>query len=176
MVFFVHLVVFSVAHADALIGNQPQLKSASELDYPPFCIVNPDGTAGGFSVELLQAAVEAVGRTVSFKVGPWHELKEELAIGKIDVLPLVSHSKERDKVYDFTAPYLKMNGTVFVRKGSANIRNLADLKGKEVLVMEWDTAHEYVVREKLTDKIVLTATFKEAFQLLAAGQHDAVVV
>ncbi len=76
------------------------LKSASELDYPPFAIVHADGTADGFSVDLLKAATEAVGLSVSFKVGPWNELKQELADRILDVLPLVSYSEERDKVYD----------------------------------------------------------------------------
>ncbi|MBU1564731.1 MAG: transporter substrate-binding domain-containing protein [Proteobacteria bacterium] len=164
------------AYADHLAEGPTHLQSASELDYPPFAIVKPDGTADGFSVELLQAAVEAAGKTISFKIGPWHELKEELATGILDVLPLVSYSKERHKIYDFTAPYLRMNGTVFVRKNTTDIKSIADLKGKEVLVMKGDTAHEYVVQENLTDKIFPTVSYDEAFQRLAQGQHDAVVV
>ena len=163
-------------YAGAAAEGKKVLKSASELDYPPFSIVKPNGSAGGFSVDLLKAAAEAAGLSVTFKVGPWHELKQELAEGKLDVLPLVSYSEERDRVYDFTAPYIRMNGTVFARKGGADIHSLLDLQGREVLVMEGDTAHEYVVREKLTDKIVPVVSYQEAFRLLSSGRHDAVVV
>ena len=166
----------SAAQDGHLPGNPRILKSASELDYPPMAVVQPDGSAGGFSVDLLKAAAEAVGLSVSFKIGPWHEIKEELAAGALDVLPLVSYSAERHKVYDFTAPYLRMNGAIFVRKNTADIHALSDLKGKEVLVMQGDTAHEYVVKEKLSDKIIPTASYEEAFKLLSAGKHDAVVV
>ncbi len=152
------------------------LESASELDYPPFAIVQPDGTADGFSVDLLKAAVKAGGLSISFKVDSWHVLKQELADGTLDVLPMVSYSEERDKVYDFTAPYMKLNGTVFVRKGNVEIQKLSDVTEKEVLVMRGDTAHEYVVREKLTDTVIPTESIEEAFKLLAAGKHDAVVV
>lgn len=161
---------------DTLADEKNVLKSASEYDYPPFSIVQPDGTAGGFSVDLLKAAAEAAGLTVTFKVGPWNEVKQELAEGKIDVLPLVSYSEDRDRVYDFSAPYLRMNGTVFIRKGVAGINSLSDLQGREVLVMQGDTAHEYAVREKLSDKIFPVASYEEAFRLLSAGRHDAVVV
>jgi PAS domain S-box-containing protein len=156
--------------------NLKILKSASELDYPPFAIVRPDGTADGFSVDLLKAAAKAGGLSLSFKVDTWHVLKEELAEGSLDVLPLVSYSQDRDKVYDFTAPYMKLNGTVFVRKGNVEIKKLADLMGKEVMVMRGDTAHEYVERKKLTDNIIPTETIEDAFKLLSAGKHDAVVV
>lgn len=164
------------AQAALASGPHTLLKSASELDYPPFSIILPDGTAGGFSVELLQAAAEASGLSVSFAVGPWFQIKEELAEGKLDVLPLVSYSAARDKLYDFSAPYLRLNGTIFVRKDSTGITELADLKDKEVLVMRGDTAHEYVIAEQLTDNIITTSTYEEAFQLLAAGKHDALVV
>lgn len=166
----------SSAHADNVVRKGTVLHSASELDYPPFSIVQSDGTAGGFSVDLLKAAAEAAGLAVTFKIGPWQELKQELAAGTIDVLPLVSYSEERDQVYDFTAPYIRMNGTVFIREGTTSISSLFDLQGKEVLVMQGDTAHEYVVREKLTDKVVPVVSYEEAFELLAAGKHDAVVV
>ena len=113
----------ALVSAESLPEHQNILKAASELDYPPFAEVKPDGTAAGFSVDLLKAATDAVGLSVSFKVGPWNAIKQELVDKKIDVLPLVSYSKERDKVYDFTAPYLRMNGTVFVRKGNTAIQH-----------------------------------------------------
>jgi hypothetical protein len=81
--------LFSMVWAEDLAESQKILKSASELDYPPFAIVHPDGTAGCFSVELLKAATEAVDLSVSFKVGPWNELKQQLAERSIDVLPFV---------------------------------------------------------------------------------------
>ena len=152
------------------------LKSASEFDYPPFALVRPDGSADGFSVDLLKVVTQAVGLEINFMVGPWHKIKQKLVDGHLDVLPLVSYSQEREKVYDFTAPYLRMHGTIFVRKGEKTIRGRADLKDKEVIVMRGDTAHEYAVRENLSDKLILTATFEEAMRLLSKGKHDAVII
>ena len=167
----------SISHANTSTSwDKTNLQSASELEYPPFAIVHPDGTAGGFSVDLLEAAAHAAGLTVTFKVGQWSQINEELVKGELDALPLVSYSEERDKIYDFTVPYLRMSGTVFVRKGYHEITTISDLKNKEVLVMQGDTAHEYVMRQNLTDSIITTPSFEEAFRLLAEGKHDAVVV
>ena len=152
------------------------LLSASELDYPPFSVVRNDGSADGFSVELLKAVAGAVGFDVVFKVGPWSEIKRELIDGRIDVLPLVSYSKERDEVFDFSAPYLRMHGTIFIRKDEKSIHGEADLKNKEVLVMRGDTAHEYALGKRLTDKLILTDSFEQAMKELSAGKHDAVLV
>ncbi|NOX33444.1 MAG: transporter substrate-binding domain-containing protein [Deltaproteobacteria bacterium] len=152
------------------------LKSATELDYPPFSMVKDDGTADGFSVDLLKAVTRAAGLDINFIVGPWNEIKHALINGRLDVLPLVSYSEERDKVLDFTAPYLQMHGTIFVRKGEKSIHSEADLKGREVLVMRGDTAHEYAVKKKLSDHLVLTDSFEQAMTLLSKGLHDAVII
>lgn len=152
------------------------LESASELDYPPFALVLDDGSADGFSVELLREVVKATGQQINFSVGPWHVIKEQLMNGTLDVLPLVSYSNERDKKLDFSAPYMRLHGTIFVRKGTKGISSEADLKGKEVLVMRDDNAHEYAAKNSLTDKLVLTSNYGEAMKLLSAGEHDAVVM
>ncbi|MDQ7831104.1 MAG: transporter substrate-binding domain-containing protein [Desulfovibrionaceae bacterium] len=152
------------------------LRSASELDYPPFAIVTPDGRADGFSVELLRAVATAMDMDVTFTVAPWHVIKKALADGELDVLPLVSSSPQRAEIYDFTAPYLRMQGAIFVRRGEKSIRSEADLAGKEVLVMRGDTAHEYAARKHLTDRLILTDSFEEAMRLLSQGKHDAVIV
>ena len=152
------------------------LRSASELDYPPFAVIQQDGSVGGFSVELLKEVAAVSGLKVSFEVGQWHKIKQRLIDGQLDVLPLVSYSQEREKVLDFTVPYLHMHGTIFVRKGETSIKTESDLRNKEVLVMRGDTAHEYAVENKLTEKLILTNTFVQAMQMLSKGRHDAIVI
>ena len=94
ILFFVSLAIaFTALPSMAKSDNNSKLlpytiKSASELDYPPFSIVRDDGTADGFSVDLLKAVVQSVGLEISFEVGPWNEIKQKLINGSLDVLPL----------------------------------------------------------------------------------------
>ncbi|MEZ7196015.1 transporter substrate-binding domain-containing protein [Pseudodesulfovibrio karagichevae] len=154
----------------------PVLRSASEFDYPPFALALPDGTADGFSVELLKAVAEKAGLEVRFKTAPWAEIKQELTLRELDVLPLVSYSLERDAYFDFSIPYLQMHGSIFVRKGTKGIKGEADLKDKTVLVMRGDTAQEYAERNHLAGKLILTESYGEAMRLLSEGRYDAVLV
>lgn len=158
------------------LDNKVAITSASEFDYPPFSVVTPDGKADGFSVELLRAVLNATGYDVEFKVGPWSEIKEDLAQGRIQVLPLVGRTPEREDIYDFTVPYISLRGAIFVRRGDARINSLDDLKDKEIIAMEGDNAEEFVRRENVSAKIITTRTFTDAFQLLSDGKHDAIVV
>ncbi len=151
------------------------VKSASELDYPPFSVITEEGLVDGFSVELLRASLDRVGLGVNYYVGPWSEIKTDLAEGRIQVLPLVGRTPEREEIYDFTVPYISIYGSIFVRRENTDISNLADLWGKEVLVMKDDNAEEFVRREKISDKIVTTNSYEEAFKLLAEGEYDAII-
>jgi PAS domain S-box-containing protein len=154
---------------------QDTILIASEPLYPPFCIVDEDGNADGFSVDLIKAVAEVMHLNIQIKVGPWAEIKQELVEGKIDALPLVGRSPEREEVYDFTFPYHTMNGAVFIRKGTKGIETLGDLKQKDIAVMHGDNAQEFVTRVKLSDKIHTTENYDVAFQELSEGKYDAVI-
>jgi ABC-type amino acid transport substrate-binding protein/nitrogen-specific signal transduction histidine kinase len=181
---FLSILVFYPDSAPAA-GPQPSstgskvaitINAASEYDYPPFCVINEQGEADGFSVELLRAALKAMGHEVSFKTGPWDQVKKSLIQGEVQVLPLVGRTPERQQFFDFTVPYLTLYGTIVVREGETGINTLADLVGRQVAVMRGDNAEEFVRRINLDATIVTTKTFEEALRELAEGQHDAVII
>ena len=134
-------------------GHKP-LISAAEPDFPPFSIKGENGEAVGFSVELLTAAAKAMEFEINYKVAPWSKIKQELADDKLDVLPLVGRSPERESVFDFTTPYITLHGTIVVRKNNTTIHTVHDLKGKTIGVLKGDIAEEFLIREKLNDKIM----------------------
>lgn len=148
---------------------------ASEPEYAPYCFVDENGEAAGFSIDLFQAAANAAGLEVNIKIGIWNQIKQDLTEGRIDALPLVGRTPEREAFYDFTMPYLSLHGAVFVRKGTTDINSLADLKNKSIVVMKGDNAEEFVRRESISNKIATTNTFEEAFTAVAKGHYDAVI-
>ncbi len=147
-----------------------------EPDYPPYCKVHPDGSADGFSVELLRASLKAVGQDVTFKTGPWSVLRQELADGHLQALPLVGRTGEREAIYDFTFPYLAMHGVIMVRNDTQGIHVPADLKGKRVAVLQGDNAEEFLHRINVGAVIVPMSSFETALRELSEGKHDAVVI
>ncbi|WP_457552755.1 transporter substrate-binding domain-containing protein [Desulfobacula sp.] len=172
---YFYLLFIFLIFSPNLIYAQKTIKSASEYDYPPFSIVTEKGEADGFSVELLRASLKAVGLDVEFYVGPWAKIKQDLAQGKIQVLPLVGRTPEREKIYDFSVPYQTNYGGIFVRIDETSIKTLKDLADKEVIVMKGDNAQEFLLRENVSKHIITTESFEDAFKMLSEGKHDAVV-
>src|SRR6056297_1259428 len=157
-------------------GNRSTIIVGSEPGYPPYCFVNDQGKADGFSVELLKAAANEMDLNVEFKIDVWKKLKQDLAEHKIDALPLVGRTPEREDIFDFTFPYLTRHGTIVVRKNQNGINSISDLTGKQIAVLEGDNAQEYLNRIDIDANIVPRHTFEEAMIELSDGKHDAVVI
>ncbi|HCU69574.1 MAG TPA: histidine kinase [Desulfomicrobium sp.] len=172
------LLVLSLQEPQTAIASAPSspVISAAEIDYPPFSIVDKSGRADGFSVELLRAALAAMGRDVTFRTGPWAEVKGLLERGEVQALPLVGRTPEREEFFDFTVPYMTLHGAIVVRSGTEDINDLADLRGHRVAVMQGDNAEEFLRREDRGILITTTPTFEQALHELSQGRHDAVVV
>lgn len=164
--------VFNIYSQDS--GFIKKIRAASDFDYPPFCIINPDSTAGGFSVELLKEVCSVMNIQTDIKVGEWNKIKQELADGKIDVLCRAARTPEREPIYDFTFLYLSFHGAVFVRTGTG-INNVEDLKDKTIIVLRGGNAEEYCKREKISNNIILTESYKTAFLDLSEGKYDAII-
>ncbi|MCF8105593.1 MAG: transporter substrate-binding domain-containing protein [Desulfohalobiaceae bacterium] len=169
--------MFLMLHASgtALASEKPVL-SAAEIDYPPFSFVNADDRPDGFSVELMRAALTAMGRGVLFRSAPWPEVRKWLQEGKVQALPLVGRTPEREHLFDFTFPYMSLHGAIVVRAGTDDIQDLEDLRGRRVAVMEGDNAEEFLRREDRGLEIRTTRTFEEALRQLSQGLHEAVVM
>jgi len=157
-------------------GDRPPLRSAAEDGYPPFSFVGADGRASGFSVDLLRAALGAMGREVTFRTGAWPEVRASLEEGVVEVLPLVGRTPEREPLFDFTFPYMTLYGAIVVRGGEDVVRDLDDLRGRDVAVMRGDNAEEFLRREPRGIHVHTTASYEDALRELEAGRHDAVVM
>ncbi|MEE4197062.1 MAG: transporter substrate-binding domain-containing protein [Bacteroidales bacterium] len=175
LLFFLIIPVFLFGHQEGEYLPGDTIIIASEPDYPPFCIVDQHGHADGFAVELFREAAGAVNLHLEVKIGIWNRIKQDLATGRIDALPLVGRTPEREEIFDFTMAYLSLHGAIFVKKRTTGIESLDDLKDKKIVVMKGDNAEEFVRREKVSNHIFTTNTFEEAFKELDRGRYDAVI-
>ncbi|MFO7859958.1 MAG: transporter substrate-binding domain-containing protein [Desulfosalsimonas sp.] len=167
--------VFLFIHPVFCRAQTPVL-SASEIDYPPFCFVDEQGRADGFSVELMRAALSAMDRDVVFRTGAWQQVRGWLEDGEVAALPLVGRTPEREEIFDFTFPYMSLHGAIVVRRGTTGIWKLSDLEGRQVAVMKGDNAEEFLRRKDRGIDIRTTTTFEEALYGLSEGQYDAVFI
>ncbi len=146
---------------------------------PPKIFTAPDGRASGIQIELLEAIAKQEGWDISYVTCEWMSCLAKLQNGKIDLMPDVAHTSERDARFDFHAtPALHSWSGVF-RSENSSIASILDLSGKRVALLEGG------VQEKLfssllqnfgiSAQIVPVRSYEEAFNLTQAGKVDAAI-
>jgi two-component system sensor histidine kinase EvgS len=145
-----------------------------ETEYPPFSMLNARGEADGFAVELFRAAADKMGSHVVLRPMGWDRLVSDLAAGAIDAIPFVVKRSDRENLFDLTVPYLKGHAGVFMRIGDEPVTKLAELEGKEIIVLKEGYIQNFLGASGKS-KLIKVPTVAEGLKLLASGRHDVMV-
>lgn len=149
---------------------------AAEPDYPPYSFIDEAGRPTGFSVELFEAAARAMDIELEIRSDLWVTIRDDLAEGRIDALPLVGRTPEREELFDFTVPYLSLYGGIVVHADTTDIHNLEDLRGRRIAVMSGDNAEEFLRRNGFLPDLTIVPSFVDALHLVEGGAADAVLM
>jgi len=147
-----------------------------DYNFPPFEYLDKNGNPTGYNVELTKAVAKEMGFFVSFQLGPWDEVRQQLLDGEIDVIEGLSYSQQRAELYDFSIPHMITYRTIFIKSGNRSIKNIDDLAGKRVLVQKEDAAHDYLRERHFVGKIEAVKTQEEALKKLSLEKYDAAIV
>lgn len=176
------LMVQSAVAADpsAMIGGenpkQRAVRVGGNKGYPPYEFIDKDGKPAGFTVDILKAIADVMGMDLDIKLGEWSKVHDDLVSGRIDMTLGMSHSAEREKVFDFPTPHTIVQHAIFARKGTPAVSTIDELKGKKVIVHRNGAMHQLLEKRGFTDELVFTATPQEGLRLLSSGEEDYAIV
>lgn len=164
--------------APCAADNASPLKTIIVDDYHPYTFMDSNGQPDGFSVDLIKAVCAAMDMQVAIVPGPWNTAMRELQEGRIDLLPMMAYSLDRDKYFDFSVPHTIAYDAIFTKEGRPTVSTLKELSGKKVIVMQNDLAHNYLVLSGLSRsmELILVDSLPEALHRLGSGEADAAIM
>lgn len=172
---FFCLCIAAAAFAEESAADGPILVGGDQ-NYPPYEFIDPDGQPAGFNVELTRAIAEVMGMNVEIRLGPWGEMRQGLADGRLDILQGMAWSRERTAEVDFSTPHAKVHQSIWVPKGST-LSTLNDLAAKDVIVMRGAVMHDFMLRHpELQARLHPVPTLEDALSKLDGGGYDAALV
>ncbi len=154
-------------------SEPPELRVGSEIDFPPYAVVDENGRPAGFSVDLIQAVADVMGLSIRITTGPWDTVWSALVAGQLDVLPIVAKLPERRPLVDFSLPHTETYDAFFVRNGTPPIQDIEGAKGKEIVVMRSDAAHHALLERNFQGRLIPVGTIPEGLSLISSGKHHA---
>lgn len=143
--------------------------------YPPYEFINDKGEPDGFNVELMRALAKELNLDYRLELDAWSNVRKQLEAGEIDVITGMMVSKERARKVRFGVPHSMMTHGIFSNRKKV-FNSLEDLRGKEIIVQDGDRMHDYLLETKLTDKIIVTSSQRQALELLSDGLYDAALM
>ncbi len=167
--------LFSLLFITTIVWAEGDPKSLllirGDHNLPPYEFLNDNGIPSGFNIEMMQAVAKVMELEIEIRLGPWNEVRNDLEAGRIDALAGMYYSKERDRLVDFSTPYIIVSQAIFVRQNSP-VQSFEDLWGKEIIVHKGDVMHDYAKSINLFSKIITVENQIDALKLLASGKHD----
>ena len=145
----------------------------------PKVFMDDTGTPSGIFVDILREIAAKENWELQFVPGTWGEGLDRLEQKRIDLMPDVAHTAERERRFAFhREPVLSDWFQVYTRKNSG-ISSIVDLAGKKVLVLErsvQETAFNQMARGFGFDfTLISLPDYQTIFDTVAKGEADAAV-
>ena len=162
-------------------GSEPaqtqHLRIATEGAYPPFNFTNPDGSLGGFDVEVAQALCAQMQADCEIVAQDWDGIIPGLLAKKYDaVIAGMSITDERLEKVDFTEPYFA-NTMVWLAKADSGF-DPANISGKNLGGQRSTTPGAYLqdhYEGQNDNHVNLYDNYDNAYLDLKSGRSDAVL-
>ncbi|MEE9397523.1 MAG: transporter substrate-binding domain-containing protein, partial [Methylococcales bacterium] len=164
------------AKEQAWLKAHPLIRLGSESNWPPFEFVDKSGQLQGLSADVIRLVEQKLG--IQFNVIAqygWAETLEKVKSHDIDIISSIVKTPSREKYLSFTEAYIAPPTAIFIRKDSAAVSSLEDLKKKTVAVENQYYTHQRLADEYPDIKLLLVDTTTDALKALAYGKVDAYV-
>ncbi|MGH6931549.1 MAG: transporter substrate-binding domain-containing protein [Dongiaceae bacterium] len=154
------------------------LKVGSDTTYPPMeTIDEATGQVVGFDVDVMSAICERINCKAEFVTTAWDGIFAALQQGEFDmVVSGVSITEERDKIVDFSDPYIIVSQAILLRVADQGL-TIDDFKQGRKLAAQTATTNAQLAEELIgRENVSLYDTFAGAVAALKNGDVSGVII
>jgi two-component system sensor histidine kinase EvgS len=155
------------------LAAHPVITYTHDPAYPPFDYQDAHGLHGGFSADITRLVELRLGRSfIKIPSNDWDRVLTNLREGKIDFVPGIVRTEERETFAAFTSPYYTVK-TVFIgRTGQEDVRSHDSLDGKRVFVSRGFAVVDYLLTNYQGIQLEFVDNERSGIVRLALGEGD----
>lgn len=158
---------------------QPRNIKVGIYQNSPKIFLDSSGRPAGIFIEILESIAREENWSLQFIPGTWGDSLDRLESGEIDLMPDVSYSAEREKIFAFhREPVLSDWFQVYARKGSG-IKSIVDLSQKRIVVLERSVQQasfeQLAIGFGFDMTLIALPDYQTIFECVAANEADAAV-
>jgi ABC-type amino acid transport substrate-binding protein len=154
----------------AKIKERGKLLAGVKLDTPPFGFLDEKNEPVGFDIDLVRKVGARIGVPIELVKVTSPTRIPLLVSGNVDLVAAsMTHTRERDRVIDFSITYYTGGQSLLVPKASP-VTSVKDLAGKEVAVQQGTTLERNIAAAAPTAKVVAFRDYTSAWLALVQGR------
>lgn len=156
----------------ARIKEKGEIVIAMEGAWAPWTYHDESDKLVGFDTEVGQAIADILGVKAVFVEGEWDALLAGLDVGRYDLMINgVEVTPERSETYDFSEPYGYIKTALIVRADNEEIKDFADLKGKQT-ANSINSTYQFLAQE-YGATVQGVDTLDQTIDMVLSGRVDA---
>jgi two-component system sensor histidine kinase/response regulator len=158
------------------LSEHKSIRLGVDADWAPLEFIDSHGKYKGLSSEYMQLFAKQLGiNWIKPEKMPWTQVLQHAKKKNLDVIPLLSHTPERETYLNYTNNYLDFPIVIFNRHGSPLLTGLDGLRGKTVATVEGYSITDYLRQDYPEIKLKHYPSVVKALYGLSVGEVDAFV-
>lgn len=161
----------------AWIDKHKEIRYVIDNHFEPLEYLTKDGnTHAGIASSYLTLISQKTG--INFKRVPtnvWSNSVEKVNAHEADMYTCLTHTPQRDKVVNFTQPYIIMPQVFITRNDVKFITDIKELYGKKVALVEGYAQSELIQKEHPQIHAVIVKDIVDAFKAVVEGDAYAYI-
>jgi two-component sensor histidine kinase/ABC-type amino acid transport substrate-binding protein len=160
----------------AWLRDHQTIRIAGPRSFPPFHYFDKGGNLNGISADYINLIMNHLGVEVKIQKNlPWPEVLESARTGKIDLIPCIAKTVDREVFLDFSSPYLSFPLVIVSRNDASFIGGLDDLYGKKVAVIKKISTFDWLKSDKIDIVPYYVNSPLESLEAVSFGLADATI-
>ncbi len=144
--------------------------------WPPFHFVNDTGEHRGLALDYVRQILGELGLEIEPVPILWDDALDSIQrFEKIDLLPTIARSPQREKMVKFTREYLSFPMVIFTRRDAPFVGGMDDLRGSTVAVEKNFIMQGRLQRDHPEIALLPVRTSREALNAVSLGKADAYI-
>jgi len=144
--------------------------------WAPVEFLDEDRQPQGISVAYLRALESSLGLRFEFiETRSWSETLSQFEAGRLDLLPAIAVTPERQTRFHLTSPYVSFPAVIFTAADVAYLGDISALADRTVAVIEDESIHDWLRAEHPEIRLLPVADTRAALRQVAGGEAFAFV-
>ena len=153
------------------IKNNPTIIVGAETDWPPFDFVD-NGKHAGVARDYLNLIEQKSGLKFKYDIDTWENLLKKSKQNRIDLLPALSKSSDREKFLLFTDAYITTRDYLVSKNSTKNIQSISDMDGKTIAIVKGYVQDDIFQKKYPNVKIHYVNSFIESLDAIVTNKAD----